>query len=84
MGGDEERAVLLQNVARCAARPHRLPLEHELRDVGDEVLDAPAIRPEVTGLDVLNRSHGLSLYRRDQQLVKHAKTFSELAQNLLG
>jgi hypothetical protein len=76
---DERDAIPLDEREIRRVRPQRLPFEDEIGDSADELLNGGRdVRPQ------FQRGHSNSVYRRNQEMVKHWKIFSERSHNLLG
>lgn len=79
VSADEREAVALEQRRVCAVGAERLSLEDEVRDPADEVLDSGrGFRPQ------FQCTHVDSVYRLNQEIVKHWKMFSEASHKLLG
>ena len=76
---DECDSVALEQFRTRRVGAQRLPLEDEIGDSADELLNRGRdVRPQ------FQRGHNNSVYRRNQEMVKHLKIFSEPSHNLLG
>lgn len=79
MSVDEREPIPLEERRLRGVGAQRLALEHELGDPADQVFDAgKGVEPQRSCV------HAVSLYRLNQELVKHWKKFSEPTQKLLG
>lgn len=79
MRGDELAPVVLEDVVVGAARAKRLAEEHQVRYPGDELFDGRSLHVEDPGLGLPQQGgHVRSVIGSDQEMVKRAKTFSEL------
>ena len=76
---DQLKAIALEQQDVRVVGAERLPLEDEARNPADQILDAGMrVWPQ------FDRAHSDSFYRRNQELVKHWKKFSNSPHRFLG
>jgi leucyl aminopeptidase len=68
MGTDDRQPVVLEDVVACLVRPEGLPLEDEVGDAADQLLDRVG-----TVVGKRESVHVVSFHRRHQGFVKHAQ-----------
>lgn len=79
MRADQRDTVPLEQCGVRGQFAQRLTLEHEVGDPADQVLNGGrGVQPQ------FQCTHASSLYRRNQEMVKHWKKFSESLLNLLA
>ena len=79
MGAHEGDPVALEERGIAVECPESLALEHELGDPVNQVLDGDRdFRAQ------FERRHAVSVYRPNQEMVKHQSKFSKPTPNLLG
>jgi hypothetical protein len=75
---DELHPVALEQQRLGAVAAQRLALEDEVGNPADQILDSDrGVRPQ------FQHAHVVSVYRLDQEIIKHWKKFSEAAHSLL-